>query len=468
MSLRSATESPALAGTVPEFAAHGRTWTHALMHSRPMAFLRGSVVVGLAVRLIVVLCVFRIVAAPTFDHNEFGWEMGWTARSILLGHGFSAPFLPLTGPTALVPPLFPYLLAGVERIFGLYTPASALVILSLNSLLSALTAIPIYFTTRSAFSERAARYAVLLWSVYPYSVYFAADRVWDYALTALLLSLCFWLSRGLHRRGAAAWAGFGALSGVAALSNPSVLTVLAVIAAPQLWRRNQSGRPWVKCAACALLAGLAICAPWTVRNERVFHHPTFIRDGFWLEFWAGNNGDTFESNAPWTHPASNPVEMLHYESMPEPAYMAEKRELALNFARQHPGFVITASARRIVSFWTAFWSFDPRYLQKEPTEIPDMFFCTAMSLLAFRGLVRWWLRDRAAALPYALALAVFPVAYYLTHCSPDYRQPIEPLMVALAAIGLAGMPQRDILAAELAEDEPEYLIEEQEPVAAGV
>src|SRR5260370_10942708 len=69
-------------------------------------------------------------------------------------HGFSSPFFPSTGPTALVPPLFPYLLASFFRPFGLYTAKSAFVILSLDSLLSALTCIPIYLSLKYAAGEK--------------------------------------------------------------------------------------------------------------------------------------------------------------------------------------------------------------------------------------------------------------------------------------------------------------------------
>jgi hypothetical protein len=80
--------------------------------------------------------------------------MGWIARSLALGHWFSSPSFPSTGPTALVPPLFPYLLASVFRTFGLYTAKSAFVILSLDSLLSALTCIPIYLSLKYAAGEK--------------------------------------------------------------------------------------------------------------------------------------------------------------------------------------------------------------------------------------------------------------------------------------------------------------------------
>src|SRR5271154_3740271 len=112
------------------------------------------VLAALMVRLMVVAYGFREQAAASIDHAEFGWEMGWVARSIFLGHGFSSPFFPFTGPTAMVPPIFPYMLASMFHLFGLYTAKAAFAILSINSLLSALTCIPIYFSARYALGEK--------------------------------------------------------------------------------------------------------------------------------------------------------------------------------------------------------------------------------------------------------------------------------------------------------------------------
>ena len=74
----------------------------------------------------------------TDDNFGFGWEMGRIAASLASGHGFSSPFGPATGPTAWEPPLYPYLTAGVFLVFGIYSKASAFVLLTLNSVFSAL------------------------------------------------------------------------------------------------------------------------------------------------------------------------------------------------------------------------------------------------------------------------------------------------------------------------------------------
>ncbi len=85
---------------------------------------------------------------PYVDHFQFGWEAGRIARSLVLGHGFANPFassyLGLTGPTAWVPPAYPFLIAGAFKLFGIYTPASAWMLLAINCLLSAATALAVW------------------------------------------------------------------------------------------------------------------------------------------------------------------------------------------------------------------------------------------------------------------------------------------------------------------------------------
>jgi len=419
------------------------------------------VLLALLIRLIVVAFVIHKVSSNTLNYNDFGWEsweMGWTARSIFLGHGFSSPFLPTTGPTALVPPLYPYLLAGAFRFFGLNTARAALAVLSFNSLCSSLTCIPLYYLTRHTLHARTARIAALAWATYPFAIYFAADRVWDYALTSLLFTCCLLVAQRLHRYAALGWGGFGLLYGVTILSNPSVVMLLPVLLLIAILKLRRLDRPWFSKALLASLAFAAVCAPWTIRNERVMHSHFFIRDGFSLEFYAGNNGDTHESNSAWAHPASNPVEMNKYESEGEIAYMAEKHDLAVDFVKHHPGFFAVATLRRIIRFWTGYWSFRPGYLKYEPFDLPNVPFCLFLIFFMVKGLRRWWRQDKQAVLPYLLALLLFPIPYYLTHSSMDYRQPIEPIMIVLVTLGLFGIG-RNRPALEEYEDEETIEVE---------
>jgi hypothetical protein len=85
-----------------------------------------------------------------------------------------------------------------------------------------------------------------------------------------------------------------------------------------------------------------------------------------------------------------------------------------------------------------------------------------------KGILRWRRHDSAAVLPYLLALAVFPLPYYITHSSMDYRQPIEPIIIVLVSIGLFGIgrklfspeqPEEAVLAFDEARElEPESVL----------
>src|SRR5690349_5267718 len=132
-----------------------------------------------------------------YDHNHnfsFGWEMGSIGRSIAEGDGFSSPFGETTGPTAWEPPLYPFLIAGVFKIFGVYSLTSAVVLLAINSIFSALTCIPIFWIARRCFSERVALWTCWLWALLPPIMAWATRWVWETSIAAFLLTLLFWLT----------------------------------------------------------------------------------------------------------------------------------------------------------------------------------------------------------------------------------------------------------------------------------
>jgi 4-amino-4-deoxy-L-arabinose transferase-like glycosyltransferase len=416
----------------------------------PRTLLTSLVASAFLLRAFFAALCFRDIPTSSPNFGDFGAEMGWVARSIVTGHGFSSPFWPLTGPTALVPPLYPWLLAGVFRVFGLYTVHASLAILLIQSLFSALTCIPIYLIVKNALgfnalgfnanAERTAQLAAWLWVVYPFSIFYGATQVWDYAQTSFLFAVCFYLAQRLPaRQTLLAWLGFGAFYGITALSNPSVLSLLPFLLLLALWHAWKKDGRWFLRGLTVTIAFFAVIAPWSVRNFRTFHHANVpIRDGFWLEFYAGNHGDTSNSNPPAAHPATNATEMQLYESQGEIAYLATKHQLSNQFVKQHPAWFAAVSLRRVFRFWTGIWSFAPTYLRDQPLDIPNFFFCTCITIVMLRGLRRWWRVDATAVLPYIIVILLFPIPYYLSHASMDYRQPIEPEIIILAAIGIFG------------------------------
>ena len=124
----------------------------------------------------------------------FGWETGRIARSIVLGQGFSSPFQATTGPTAWLAPIYPYILAAVFKVFGVYTSASAIAILSINAIFSVLTIVAVFHIARRAFGLRAAVWSGWLAALFPYAWYWAIKWAWETSLATLLLTCVFLLS----------------------------------------------------------------------------------------------------------------------------------------------------------------------------------------------------------------------------------------------------------------------------------
>lgn len=420
----------------------------------PVKLLPVVVLCALAIRLIVAAFCAGDIAKVTADHGDFGAEMGWVARALYLGRGYSAPFLPLTGPTALVPPLYPYLMAGVFKLFGLYTVQAAYVMLAINGLFSSLTCIPVFFSVRNVAGDRAARWATWGWALYPFAIYFSASQVWDYALTSLLFACCFWAAQVLHKsQRSLGWAAFGALFGITLLSNPSVLTSLPFLLLIAGWRVRRAGGPWIRRMTVAMVATIVVVLPWSIRNQRALHTAVPLRDGFWLEFYAGNHGDTSVTNPPEAHPASNAYEMKKWVEMGETAYLQEKHDLSMQFIKQHPVYFVEVTLRRTLRYWTSFWSVSGTYLKREPFDIPNWFFCTGLTLLMLRGIFRWVREDWRSSLPYLVLIVLFPIPYYLTHASMDYRQPIEPEVLALVVVGMVGLQPQESYEEELIEED---------------
>src|ERR1700680_900159 len=116
---REETDSPAAKNSAHN--VHRRPWTHSIFFIVLIAFV-------LRLAVITIGHTYRIT--PRRDHFQFGWEMGRLARSTATGHGFGSPTDLDTGPSAWAPPVYPYILAGVFKLLGVYRAASAFVILA--------------------------------------------------------------------------------------------------------------------------------------------------------------------------------------------------------------------------------------------------------------------------------------------------------------------------------------------------
>jgi 4-amino-4-deoxy-L-arabinose transferase-like glycosyltransferase len=401
------------------------------------------IVIALAIRLAVMGFVYTSQLDPAQDHWAFGCEMGRVARSIASGQGFSSPYTIPTGPTALLPPAYPFLLACVFKLFGIYTTSSALAILTLNNLFSSFTCLPIFLIARRIFGLRVAALAGWIWAFFPYSIILSDLWVWETVLTTLLMTsivaATLYIERSINLL---AWIGYGLLWGVAALTSPAVLAVLPFLGAWVWIRHWRRGSNCTRVAVVASFVFLASVAPWIWRCSKTYGRFVAFRSNFGLEILVGNSEDIrnpFNWNVvPATAVSNNASELDKLVRIGEPAFLAEKDREAKELVKQRPLRFVGLTLRRIVYVWTCFWDFSSRPWQDD-SGVPNILTYSLISLLAWIGLVRAIREGRDGVVPLAILLIFFPLVYYITHPQIRFRHPIDPVIIILLAFGAASL-----------------------------
>lgn len=387
------------------------------------------------VRVLYILLAHTFKVRPSDDHFEFGWEMGRIGRALATGHGYSDPFTGHTGPTAWVPPGYTLLVGGVFRIFGVYSKLSAFVLLSFNSLLSALTAVFCYEIGLRCFNRRVALWSGWLWALYPAALQYAVRWIWEMTATTCIFTALLVLM--LRMRGIGdnepseptwqQWAAFGLLWGVLAMVNPSPLIMLPVTAlyilfAPQ-WQTKRLAH-----AALAGVLFLAVIAPWTARNYAVFHRFIPLRDNFGAENYQGNSD--WSTGFPWgrTVPLENHQILAEYARMGEPAWAADRAAKANAWIKAHPKRFVELSMKRAWMYWMGV----PKSVEEAGVlEYFRLMSFQFLSLCGIFGAVLAVGRRKPAAWVFLSAFLLLPLPYYLVTVQARFRHTLEPLICIL-------------------------------------
>jgi len=358
------------------------------------------------------------------DQLTFAYEIGRVAQSIVEGHGFSSPFGGSTGPTAWYTPVYPLLLAGIFKIFGVYSSASAWVIATVNSLFAALTAVVMIAIGRETVGARVGMFAAWIWALLPYVMQWSVRWVWDTSLSALLLVLVVYAT--LRARGKPHRTYFlllGLLWALVANANPTLLSLMP-FSLLWIWWEQRSERSVKLGIASVLLLTVLGCVPWIARNYITMHY-LGLRSNFGEEMYLGNQPGADGLIVQWKHPIWSSTELREYQRVGEIAYIASKRRLALEFIRSHPGTFIAISLKRIAYFWCGAPD-DPRV---HPSNVVvRTTFLFMMTLLGLWGCVRAIRKKVPGAWLLLATLVFYPLIFYITHTHVRYRHPLDPIL----------------------------------------
>jgi hypothetical protein len=419
---------------------------------------------GLLVRVLYITLAHTYRIRVAEDHFQFGWEAGRIARALVTGYGYADPFanayLAHTGPTAWLPPLYPLLLAGIFRIFGVYTLTSAWVLLVLQSAFSAATALATWEIAARCLNRRVALWSAWIWALYPAAMQYAVRWPWEMTITTALFA--WMLALALRMRGVGSsqlsvlsdqskrplqsqlttsWLLFGFLWGMIALSNSTLLIFLPVCG---IWillplRGVEAGAPFMRShrmggvrtltgPLLAALAFLACIAPWTLRNQRVFHRFIPLRGNLGAEMYMGNGPGANGLLMEYYHPFQDAQQLRDYASLGEVRYVARQGAAARAVIAAHPAHFAADCARRVYFFWAGVPHPSDEAWYNELGRTLNFGF---LSLAGLFGLALA-LRNRVpAAGLFAWAFLLLPVPYYMVTVHARFRHPLEPLIAIL-------------------------------------
>ena len=396
--------------------------------------------VALVVRLLYMTLAHQY-RVKTFDSNFlFGYEAGRIAQALATGFGYADPFgnafIRHTGPTAWLPPVYPLLLGGVFKVFGVYTRMSAWVILGINCVFSAWTAMAVWEMGARLANRRVALWSGWLWALYPAAMQYAVKWIWEMSITTALFAWVVVLAMRMRAdpavRPVRRWAWFGLIWALIGLSNSSLLIYLPVCGLWLLWGVYKDApmllRKWVAGAVLSGVVFVAAIAPWTLRNWEVFHAFIPMRGNFGVELYLGNgpgsNGILMESN----HPYESPAQLRLYATMGEVEYVKMRGALAKKFIADHPMNFVHNTAMRIYYFWVSVPHPMDEAWYNEWGRTTNFFF---LSLAGLMGLALALKRRLPGAGLWAWAFLLLPIPYYAVTVHARFRHPLEPMICVL-------------------------------------
>ncbi len=394
------------------------------------------------------LLLFLLSFIPRFNELEHtppealmisaGRELGAIAVSLMRSGEFADPYALPTGPTAHLPPVYPFIVSLILRGFGLTPTAGFVCRLLIAITASVLFALLPWVAGQFGLTRQAGFLGGIAAALSKEEWHAHGEYLTGIVLALLLVAF---LSRWTRPRvSGSSSLLLGIAAGAAFHLQPALLTVILGCFAFELWC-HRSRRSLASLGVCALGIMLA-CLPWAWRNYTTFHAVFFIRSNLGLELRMGNHEGAAattelmdaEPRLHYRHPTLLASEANRLRELGEAEYMRQAQREALAWITTHPSEFCTLTLQRLASLWGVSLGGPLATIVVQPLAILALLgLCRALPALASP--------QRAILI---IPLAMYPMIYYFVAYMPRYRAPIDWILFILAGYvvwrGLEGAP----------------------------
>ena len=358
-------------------------------------------------------------------------------------------------PTAFWPPGYPFALGALFKVFGVSITSAEV----LNAVLGALTIPFVYALGKEIFSRNVGLASAALFALFP-NVIAGTPLLFPEPLFGLIFTGALWLLVARVPSPENHWllvAAFGLLTGIAMLTRGQGAALVPVAAL--YWLGRSGWRPAVLGTTVAVVAAVAVIAPWTVRNAIELHTFIPISTNSAAALRVGHNEDS-TGTTKWTDEVIDGFRMWESPYKPEWEVKGYRvyTDRAINYALTHPIHEVELSGRKVYHLYRSDSVMLPFLTTLGATPLrPDglesglrygldaswyALVFTAVLLLPF------WLRRDAKRLALVNLVAVWTLFHVAFLGEPRYHVPLYPIFIIAAAGGVAAAvaAARDALA----------------------
>lgn len=404
----------------------------------------------IAAGLLAAAALARIAWLVSGDNRlaPLGNESEQVAAALVTGRGFADAFEIGSGATAHLAPTTPLLTAASYALFGVGTPAAALV---LTAMALAVT-IGGFVLAWRAFAALGAPVegrllALAMVALVPlqFGLELREFRSWEGGIAAALVAaMLLWTLRldARQRLPAMTLLRLGAANGAIALISPAAGLASCGMIGVLLLRRVEIRRWAIPVVATAVVVA-ALVLPWAMRNERALGAPVPLRTGVGIGLAVVYRDEVLIHDRPTTYynglalfgPNSSPVALAAYKRLGEVAYNRKLQAQAVRWMAAHPAATLRIRLENLRDFYLPpAWHFN-RFGNKSQgvgVRAALMAMASIAGLLTLAAML-WQRRWRYL---YPAAAVLLPcVPYIFSYPLLRYRYVVSTLLIFLAFDG---------------------------------
>ena len=361
-------------------------------------------------------------------NKHLGAEYYFIAQALADGKGFSNPFQEDTGPTAWMPPLYPFFLALLIKLLG-STLLIACTVVFLKNIVLVVTGLVIHETAKRTVKRIQPAYAVVF-----YCIYLVTHFRWFFQIThdvwVLLLLVCVLYSttvfineNRISLTGAITW---GICGGLTALASPILGMVWFLLVFFTRVAKKNGTALILSAVLCCLLV-----LSWGVRNYIVFNKLIPIKSNFFYEVYSANF-ETDDGLFDESMLTEEPVWTLKkdgespYRKLGEIKFLEGYENKFFSSVRQNPYAFLRNVKNRFVAAVLVYHPYNRTYEKSLVCKqilhiVPFMGMLLVVFLRGYAGSVHM----RIALLMYVVYLFPYIIASYYIR----YAVPLTPLKI---------------------------------------